>query len=238
MKDFTNITIVLDRSGSMSSMVKDVIGGYKTFIEKQKELGDNASVTLVQFDDQYEVVFHDMPIKYVSSSLDFQPRGSTALLDAMGKAINSVGASLRAKPEWERPDKVIFVVITDGEENASSEFKIEKIREMVTRQQNTYNWQFIFMGANIDSFATGTSLGISSYTISNFQNNAKGMAANWTAVGSYTSCLRTAGFSGQSMAACYDAAEKDEEAKLGANTQFLVGSTTGTLNSGQVGVNP
>ena len=232
MRDFADITIVLDRSGSMNSLVGDVIGGYKTFIEKQKAVGDNAAVTLVQFDDQYEKVFTGVPIKNVSADLAFNPRGMTALLDAMGRTIDATGERLRNLPESQRPDKVIFVVITDGEENASREYRIERLRELVTRQQNQYNWQFIFLGANIDSFATGASLGISSFTTSNYVGTGVGIRSALYAAGTYTCSVREQGVSHASMSDTYAKAQADLEAEKNANTAFLNGTTSTGVKSG------
>lgn len=227
MRDFTDITIVLDRSGSMSNLVKDVIGGYKSFVEKQKAAGDNACMTLVQFDYEYQTVFAGVPITNVAPDLKFEPRGSTALLDAMGKTINSTGKRLRDMPRAERPDKVIFVVITDGEENASTEFKIEKIREMVERQQNEYNWQFLFLGANIDSFSVAQSYGINAWTTSNYAASGVGIRSALGGAATYTCSLRSTGESQASLSQAYA-----EEIANNANSEVLgLSSTTGTTGS-------
>jgi Mg-chelatase subunit ChlD len=160
MKDFTEIVVVLDRSGSMHSVVDDTIGGFDSFVETQKKAGDNASLTLVQFDDEYEVVYQDKAILSVPSIKDiYRPRGCTALLDAIGKTIVNVGTKLASKSESDRPNKVIFVIITDGEENSSKEYTKEKVFEMVRHQESIYKWEFVFLGANQDAIQTGSAYG-------------------------------------------------------------------------------
>jgi len=166
-KDLTDITVVLDRSGSMDSCRKDMEGGLNQFVEDQKNAVGDARFTLVQFDTVYEIVHNGLPIKEVGK-LKFEPRGGTALLDAVGRAINETGARLKALPESERPGLVTFLIITDGEENSSREFKLEKIKEMITHQQEKYDWKFSFLGANQDAFATGNSMGIAAGGISNY----------------------------------------------------------------------
>jgi len=224
MKDFTDITFILDRSGSMDSIKKDVVGGYKTFVEDQKKLGDNASMTLVQFDNEYELVFSHVPIQYVDAKLNFYPRGMTALRDAVGRTIKTTGERLSKLSEAERPNKVMIIVLTDGEENASNEFSHSQIREMVKLQQNVYNWQFVFLGANIDSFAVGGSLGVNAFTTSNYQATEQGVAYALGGLSTYTSCLRTSasGVAAKSLTACLEDAALDQ---LANDTKT---NTTGT----------
>jgi uncharacterized protein YegL len=193
MRDFTDITFVLDRSGSMAALANDVVGGYKQFIEEQKKVGElTASMTLAQFDDQYEVVFTNMMLKDVSPTLTFVPRGWTALLDAVGKTIVATGERLAAYTEDQRPDKVVFVVFTDGYENASKEYTAERIKEMVKSQTETYKWKFLFLGANIDSFTVGKQLGVNVGTTSNYDNTSAGVKSAYGGVSSYTASLRNA----------------------------------------------
>ncbi|MGI4789631.1 MAG: vWA domain-containing protein [Janthinobacterium lividum] len=160
--DLTDITIVLDRSGSMASVREDTIGGYNTFLEEQKAIPGSAHLTLVQFDDQYEVLYEGRPLENAPalSVETFVPRGSTALLDAIGRTLITTGARLAAQPEAERAGKVLFVIMTDGQENTSREFSGSKIFEMITHQREKYQWQIVFIGANQDALATGASYGI------------------------------------------------------------------------------
>ena len=157
--DLTDITMVIDRSGSRQSIQSDAEGGINSFIEQQKQEPGEANVTLVQFDTDYEFVHSGVPIKQVPA-FKLVPRGSTALLDAVGRAINETGARLAVIDESQRSGLVVFVIVTDGEENSSREFTRDQIRKMVEHQQSAYKWQFTFLAANQDAFAEGASLGI------------------------------------------------------------------------------
>ena len=157
--DLTDITMVIDRSGSMQSIQSDAEGGINSFIEQQKQEPGEANVTLVQFDSEYEFVHSGVPLRQVPA-FKLVPRGSTALLDAVGRAINETGARLAAMDEAQRPGLVVFVIVTDGEENSSREFTRDQIRKMVEHQQSAYKWQFTFLAANQDAFAAGGSMGI------------------------------------------------------------------------------
>lgn len=165
--DLTDITMVIDRSGSMSSIRSDAEGGINTFIDSQKSEPGEALLSLVQFDTEYEFIHKGVPIGNVPK-YTLVPRGSTALLDAVGRAINETGARLAAVEESQRPGLVVFVIVTDGAENSSREFTREKIREMIEHQQSVYKWQFTFLAANQDAFAEGATLGIAQDGIANF----------------------------------------------------------------------
>ena len=149
----------VDRSGSMGAIRTDAEGGINSFIEQQSKEPGEALLTLVQFNTQYEFIHSGKPIKRVSQ-YKLQPSGSTALLDAVGRAINETGARLSAMDESQRPGLVVFVIVTDGQENASREFNRTQIRQMIEHQQSVYRWQFTFLAANQDAFAEGASLGI------------------------------------------------------------------------------
>jgi hypothetical protein len=157
--DLTDITMVIDRSGSMQLIREDAEGGINSFIQQQQSEPGEALLTLVQFDTRYEFVHCGIPLRLVPG-FQLVPSGSTALLDAVGRAINETGARLLAMNEADRPSLVVFVIVTDGEENSSREFTREKIREMIEHQQKVYNWQFTFLAANQDAFAAGASMGI------------------------------------------------------------------------------
>lgn len=162
MEDETDITVVLDRSGSMASVRDDTIGGFNSFLEEQKAVPGSARLSLVQFDDKYEVVYEGRDIQDAPdlSARTFVPRGSTALLDAIGRTMNAVGARLAALPERERPEKVLLVVMTDGEENASHEFTGSRIFDMITHHREKYQWEVVFIGANQDAVLTGAGYGL------------------------------------------------------------------------------
>lgn len=162
-KNLTEIVALIDRSGSMFSLTKDTIGGFNSFLAEQKKNSGKAKLTLVQFDDQYQVDYDGVDINSVKDLNDetYKPRGSTALLDAVGKTIITVGERLAKLNEDERPGQVIFLIITDGQENASKEFKIAAdIAKMVKHQTDVYNWTFTFLGGGDAAFAQGASLGI------------------------------------------------------------------------------
>lgn len=178
MKDATDITIILDRSGSMSGLERDVIGGINTLLKDQKETEGQCNVTLVQFDgnDPYEVMRDNVPLKEVSllEVGEFLPRGSTPLYDAIGKGIFQTGKRLSDLSENERPDKVIFVIVTDGGENASREFTQKIVAEKVKLQTDLYNWEFVYIGANQDAIAVGASVGIESTNSLQYCTSAMG----------------------------------------------------------------
>lgn len=161
-QNLTQIVCILDRSGSMSNLTSDTIGGYNTFIENQKLEPGEAWVTTVLFDDRYELLTDGEDIRTIKTmtSKEYYARGTTALYDAVGKTIDEVGHKLALKAEEERPSKVIVVIITDGLENSSKEYTKSQVKEMITHQTEKYSWQFIFMGANIDSAAEASSIGI------------------------------------------------------------------------------
>jgi Mg-chelatase subunit ChlD len=166
-KDFTDITLVVDRSGSMEAIRQDAMGGVNRFILDQAEKPGEAVLTLVQFDTEYEFVHRAKPIKDVPEYV-LTPRGGTALLDAVGRAINETGERLAAMPEANRPGLVVFVVMTDGEENSSKEFSKSQIKEKISHQQNNYGWQFVFLGANQDAFAEAGAMGMQAQAAANF----------------------------------------------------------------------
>ena len=158
--DLTTIYFLLDRSGSMQSIKTDTEGGFAAFVEEQRKAPGECRVTLAQFDNEYDVVYADRPLADVPA-LDLQPRGSTALLDAMGRTITDAGARLAAMPEDERPGTVIVAIMTDGMENASQEWTHPAIKALVTQQSDHYGWQFMYMGADQDAIEVGTQLGVS-----------------------------------------------------------------------------
>jgi Mg-chelatase subunit ChlD len=173
--DLTDITLVVDRSGSMQEIRSDAEGGVRAFIEKQAKEPGEALLTIVQFDTEYEFVCKGIPIAQ-APEFELVPRGSTALLDAIGRAMIETGQRLEAMAEQDRPGLVIFVVMTDGQENASTEFTSARIKEMTQLQQETYNWHFTFLGADQDSFAEAQQMGIADRGTADFSKE-KVMAA-------------------------------------------------------------
>ena len=177
-ENLTEMVFVLDRSGSMISLTADTIGGFNELIEKQKKIEGDAYVTTVLFDHEYELLHDHVALGEVAPLTDreYFARGSTALLDAVGRTINAVGARLAATPEEERPKHVVFVITTDGMENASCEYTAKQVREMVEHQQQKYSWQFVFLGANMDAVSEAGKLGISAKHAANFAPSQRGVS--------------------------------------------------------------
>lgn len=158
--DLTHLYFLLDRSGSMQSIKLDTEGGFAAFIDEQrKAVAGECRVTLAQFDNSYELVYTDKPLPEVPA-LELQPRGSTALLDSLGRLITDAGAALAALTEQQRPGTVVVAVMTDGMENASKEWTHPAIKALVEQQTNAYNWQFLYMGADQDAIEVGASIGV------------------------------------------------------------------------------
>lgn len=159
--DLTHLYFLLDRSGSMQSIKADTEGGFAAFIAEQgsSASGGECRVTLAQFDNAYELVYADRPLADVPP-LELAPRGSTALLDAMGRMITDAGAQLASLPEDQRPGTVVVAVMTDGHENASKEWTHPAIKSLVEQQTGAYHWQFLYMGADQDAIEVGRSMGV------------------------------------------------------------------------------
>ena len=211
MKDnFTRIAIVLDRSGSMESCKESTVAGFNEFIRTQREIPGEATVKLVQFDDQYETVF-DKPLKECPELTQntFVPRGSTALLDAQGRTIVELGQELAALPEQERPSKVIVVTLTDGLENASKQYNLDKIGEMIREQRDKYNWDFVFLGANQDAIATAAAMSIPLPSAMSYSTSKAGVAATMAAVSHYVGAARKGNAAAFSTEYRKSAMEKD-----------------------------
>lgn len=187
----TLIAVLLDRSGSMESIRSDTEGGFNAFIDEQGKQPGEASVTLAQFDTEYEVVYANRPIADVPR-LELQPRGGTALYDGVGRLITDVGAELAARPEDERPGTVIVLVMTDGHENSSREWTHEAVSAAVKRQETEFSWAFVFLGANMDAVAIGQQMGFSPNTSMTYAASEQGVASAMSATTAYVSRRRGA----------------------------------------------
>ena len=175
-KNLTEIIFLLDRSGSMSGLESDTIGGFNAFIERQSQVEGETLVTAVLFDDEYELLWNGLPANQVKlTKKNYYVRGCTALLDAVGKTILDVGYRFSRFQEQQRPNKVIFVITTDGLENASVEFSYEKVKKLIQHQQEKYQWEFIFLGANIDAKNEAENIGIDISNAYNFEASEKGV---------------------------------------------------------------
>jgi uncharacterized protein YegL len=191
-KGLTELVFILDRSGSMSGLESDTISGYNELINKQKEDPSEAMVTTVLFDDEYELLHDRISLSGIELITDkeYFVRGSTALLDAVGKTISKIGNVQRHTAEDQRAEHVMFVITTDGMENASREYSYEKVRHMIERQKSKYGWEFIFLGANIDAIATAERFGISKDRATNYNADSEGTMLNYEVISETVSCMR------------------------------------------------
>lgn len=161
-KNYTHIAMVIDRSGSMQSNWSDVVGGYKQIVKDNKAASGECTFTVAAFDTDYDLVEDFTDIQEVDENLKVTPRGGTALLDAIGKTINSVGEKLAKMPEADRPHRVMVYILSDGQENSSREFKKEDIEKMIKTQESEYSWVFNYVGATLASVNDAISFGIKS----------------------------------------------------------------------------
>lgn len=160
--NLTELVCILDRSGSMEAIRDDAIGGFNAFLDLQRAEPGETHLSLVQFDDRYDVLFDNTPLGQVPplTRSTFVPRGSTALLYALARTIDTVGQRLAATPAQERPAKVVVVVVTDGQENASRHITRQQVFGRIARQRSVYGWEFVFLAANQDAIAGAVSLGM------------------------------------------------------------------------------
>ena len=191
-KGLTELVMILDRSGSMSGLEADTIGGFNGMIEKQKKEDGEAYVSVILFDDQSEVIYDRVDISKVEPMTDKQyyVRGCTALLDAVGDAIHHIGNIHKYAREEDVPEKTIFIITTDGLENASRRYNYNKVRRMIERQKEKYNWEFIFLGANIDAAAEAAKIGIGASRAARYECDSAGTALNYSVVGDTVAKLR------------------------------------------------
>lgn len=192
-KDLTELVFILDRSGSMAGLESDTIGGYNALLKKQQAEPGEAIVTTVLFDDDYQLLHDRVNIKGIRpiTAQEYFVRGSTALLDAIGKTIHKIGNAQRYTSDEMRAEKVMFVITTDGMENASKEYSYKRINAMVERQKLKYGWEFVFLGANIDAIATAAKFGISADRAANYHADGEGTILNYEAVSDAVSELRS-----------------------------------------------
>lgn len=174
--NLTEIIFIMDRSGSMAGLERDTIGGFNAFIEKQKQMEGEITVTTILFDNRYELLWDGINAEKAKlTNKEYFVRGSTALLDAVGKTILDVGGRLSNTKEEHRPVKVIVVITTDGMENASREFTSEKVKQLIKHQQEKYHWEFIFLGANMEVAKEAGNIGISEDNAYNFEASDVGV---------------------------------------------------------------
>ena len=180
-KGLTELVFILDKSGSMGGLEKDTIGGYNSMLEKQKAVPGECLITTVLFDNDYELLHDRIDIRAVSPNTEkeYAVGGSTALLDAIGRTIHKIGNAQMNTADDYRAEKVMFVIITDGEENSSREYSAEKVKAQIQRQKEKYDWEFIFLGANIDAVETAGRFGIAPDRAQNYHADSEGTALNF-----------------------------------------------------------
>lgn len=180
-ENLTELVFIIDRSGSMNGLEADTIGGFNSMIAKQQKEEGEALVSTVLFDDVTDVIHDRVPIGDIKklTEKDYFVRGCTALLDAVGSAIHHIGNVHKYAREEDRPGKTLFIITTDGLENASKHYSFKDVKNMIERQKEKYNWEFLFLGANIDAIEVAGSLGITGDRAANYNCDEQGMALNY-----------------------------------------------------------
>lgn len=201
-ENLTELVFILDRSGSMGGLESDTIGGFNSLIAKQQKEEGEAYVSTVLFDDKTEVIHDRVDIKKVEkmTDKDYYVRGCTALLDAVGGAIKHIGNIQKYAREEDRPAKTLFVITTDGLENASKRYSLREVKRMIERQKEKYNWEFLFLGANIDAIDVAGKMGISADRAANYHADGAGTALNYSVLEKAVSRVRKCKAEEMSMA--------------------------------------
>jgi len=191
----TELVFILDKSGSMAGLEKDTVGGFNSLVEKQKREPGECRLTTVLFSNRIELLHDRVNLKDVRPLTDreYTVGGSTALLDAIGHTIRRIAGAQRFSPADQRADRVLVVITTDGMENASREFSREQIRRMIEFEKTQYDWEFIFLGANIDAVETASNFGISANRAANYHADSSGTKLNFEVLSETVSCMRTHG---------------------------------------------
>lgn len=192
-KDLTEVVFILDRSGSMFPMVQDTIGGFNSMLEKQKKETGEALISTVLFSSRSEVLHDRVNIREVApiTEKEYQVGGNTALIDAIGGAVHHIGNIHKYARAEDVPEHTIFIIITDGMENASHCYSSDQVKQMIERQKDKYGWEFLFLGANIDAVETASRFGIGADRSANYHNDAEGQAANYLDVSDAISSVRS-----------------------------------------------
>ena len=188
----TELVFILDRSGSMTGLEKDTIGGFNSMIERQKREAGEAYVSTVLFDTECKVIHDRLPISQVlpMTEREYYTQGCTALLDALGGAIHHIGNVHKYARREDVPEKTLFVITTDGYENASRRYTYDKVRRMIEHEKQKYGWEFLFLGANIDAVKEAANFGITPDRAVTYKCDETGTALNFEAIGDAVSCVR------------------------------------------------
>ena len=194
-KNLTEMVFILDKSGSMADLTKDTIGGFNSLIRKQRGEEGEAIVSAVLFSDSSEVLYDRVPLDKITpmTDKDYVPAGCTALLDAVGDAVKHIGNIHKYAREEDVPEKTIFVITTDGMENASRRYSYKEVKQLISRQQEKYGWEFIFLGANIDAAAAAGDLGIKAANAVNYTSDSMGTEAMYCSAACAVTSLRKTG---------------------------------------------
>jgi uncharacterized protein YegL len=214
-KGLTELVFILDKSGSMSGLEADTIGGFNAMLKKQKAVEGACHITTVLFDNSYELLHDRIDIRAVSpmTEREYRVGGSTALIDAIGKTIRKIASALAHTAEDFRAEKVMFVIITDGAENASREYTAEKVRAMIEHQKAEYGWEFIFLGANIDAVETAGRFGIAPDRAVDYLADSEGTQLNFKVMASAVASFRQAG---AVQADCFEEIRQDVRRRGGS----------------------
>lgn len=191
----TELVFILDKSGSMHGLEQDTIGGFNSMLQKQKELDGECRITTVLFDNRYELLHDRIDIRAVSpmTEKEYQVGGTTALLDAIGRTVQKLVSVQKNTAKEYRADRVLFVIITDGQENASQEYSSDKVKGMIQLEKEKYGWEFVFLGANIDAVETAGQLGISRDRAVDYVPDGAGTALNFQMMSETVAAFRETG---------------------------------------------
>jgi uncharacterized protein YegL len=207
-KGLTEIVFILDRSGSMSGLENDTIGGFNSMISKQKDEEGEALISTVLFDNETEVIHDRLPLDKIAplTGKEYYVRGSTALLDAIGEAIHHISSIHKYAREEDVPEKTLFIITTDGMENSSRKYSYDKVKKMVEKKKEKNHWEFIFLGANIDAVSVANKFGVDRSRAVTYECDGAGTALNYKMMSKMVSCAR-ASKSAEAMGAAFDSEE-------------------------------
>ena len=207
-KGLTEIVFILDRSGSMSGLENDTIGGFNSMISKQKDEEGEALISTVLFDNETEALHDRLPLDKIAplTGKEYYVRGSTALLDAIGEAIHHISSIHKYAREEDVPEKTLFIITTDGMENSSRKYSYDKVKKMVEKKKEKNHWEFIFLGANIDAVSVANKFGVDRSRAVTYECDGAGTALNYKMMSKMVSCAR-ASKSAEAMGAAFDSEE-------------------------------
>ncbi len=205
-KGLTEVVFILDRSGSMSGLEADTIGGYNSMLARQKKEEGEAIISTVLFDDRTEILHDRKSLDKVEqiTNKDYYVRGCTALLDAVGGAIHHIGKVQKEMPEEEKPEKTLFIITTDGMENASKRYSYGRVKKMVEKKKKKHHWEFIFLGANIDAIEVAGRFGVAANRAVRYECDSAGTALNFDVMSKMVSRARACDCA-EDMGECFDA---------------------------------